>query len=197
MGSVEELEALFRPTSGPFRWDWSATETRLGRPVPDDYKQLVAVFGNAQFCAGIALYIPDPNPLLDLASATASNLTYLTDEMPLDDPRPKHTPDGKPFDPATLITWGMGPGGDYFLWHPDPEAPSDPDRYTIVLTPAHQADWWFYEEPTSEFIYRWVTGVEPAEGDYFHVGQLMDGDGPPFVDISDPPGSQPTRFTAH
>ncbi|MGW0355816.1 hypothetical protein ACWDXV_16575 [Nocardia nova] len=196
MGSIKELEALFRPTGGPYQWDWSTTESRLGRPVPDDYKQLVAVFGSAKFCQGIALYVPDPNPLLDLASATASNLTYLTDDTPPDE-RPEHTPDGKSFDPAALISWGQAPGGDYFLWYPDPDAPSDPDRYTIVLTPADQADWWFFAGETSDFLYRWVTGVEPAEGDYFHVTEFID-DGPPFVDVYDPPGApQPIRFTAH
>ncbi|GAB2650947.1 hypothetical protein GCM10027169_16040 [Gordonia jinhuaensis] len=178
---LDELMTMFAPPAGRDRdVVWADTENRLGRLVPEDYKQLVAAFGLATFCDQIDLFQPHSNARIDLASVTAENIEFLTDDTSGDD-RPTQTPDGQPFDSALVIQWSASASGGYWLWYPDPSAPLDPTKYSIVFTPADQGDWWFFEGPTTDFIYKYVTGIEPPEGQYGNVHDTLDG--PPVCGV--------------
>ena len=178
------LVAMFAPPPAPDRVvDWADTERRLGRPVPDDYKELIAAFGPADFCDQVDLFLPQQNPNADIARVTTENVGFLTDQTSAGE-RPTLTPDGQPFDAAHVIQWAQDAGGGYWLWYPDPSAPDDPTRFWIVFTPADQTLWQFFTGPTTDFLYRFVTGAEPSPGEYGNIRETL-GDDRPYVDLFD------------
>lgn len=189
--SVTQLAELFSPPPTTRSLSWHGVEARLGAQVPDDYKALVGVFGDAVFCDSVELYQAEEDSEMNLAAATIRDRDFLTDSSAND--RPTTTPDGQPFDTAKLISWGKDPGGGYWLWYPDPSELSDPLRYRVVYSTADQVFWDFFEGTTSDVLYRFVTGAEPPPDAPGNVREIIGG-GPPYVDIY--VDGQPTRFSS-
>ncbi len=177
--ALNELVSLFGAPTVDRRPNWVDVEERLGIVVPDDFKALVATFGRAVFCDSIEIYLPDQDTRFNLADATLRDRQFLTEDAT---PRPATTPDGKPFDPALLISWASDAGGGYWMWYPDPERPTDPDRYTVVAVTADLVFWDFFPGSTTAFLLDYVTGTTPPEGQPGHVSEVID-DGPPYVDL--------------
>jgi hypothetical protein len=62
--ALERLQSLIPPPAAntrPWRWDWAETERRLGYPLPQDYKDLVDVYGRGEFDNYLRLMVGLPN----------------------------------------------------------------------------------------------------------------------------------------
>ena len=177
-GSLASLVNMFRPRLPRNEFDWQQAESELQAPIPGDYRELVECFGLATFCGALDLLAPSGNGCADIAASSLRNRQFFTSNE--FGTRPTVTGRGRPFDPGTLITWANLPGGDYWLWHPDPADPTDTHRYETVVVDVDLVEWLFLDKNASDAVHGFVTGVEPSpdrSAVYF-----LEGD-PPYVDI--------------
>ncbi|MEU5883744.1 hypothetical protein [Spirillospora sp. NPDC047279] len=116
--------------------DWTAIESRLGVPVPSDYKRLVETFG----CDGmfdLFFRVFDPDELI----LNADDGSSLDDEHP---PFPA---------PGSLLPWSNNEHQEWFFWITEGR---DPDRWPLYAIDSLGAGSRF-ECTATEFLFRQMT----------------------------------------
>ncbi|MFG2249820.1 SMI1/KNR4 family protein [Spirillospora sp. NPDC048823] len=140
---VDRLAAITGgPSSPPPPPDWAAVESRLGTPLPSDYRRLVEVFG----CDGrfdVFFRVCDPDELIDRWQDYAG-----------DDPAAGGLP-GFPL-PGGLIPWSDNEHHETFFWITDGP---DPDRWPVYAVNETDEGTRF-ECTATEFLFRQMTDPE-------------------------------------
>ncbi|WP_143676655.1 SMI1/KNR4 family protein [Streptomyces sp. TLI_146] len=120
MNSHVELltQIVGRPAVPPKEKDWGATFEALGTQLPEDYVDLVRVFGGGRFDGYFWLLEPQClNQHYDLIRAYAERTEAL--EMLREDGEEK--PDGLDAPGRRLIPWASTENGEFAYWIAAPE----------------------------------------------------------------------------
>lgn len=151
---LQDLTGWWEP-----RWecDWTETEAALGTSLPSDYKELCARFGPGCFAEYLMV-------LADRGPGRESMLAWWQGDVGLfeDDPESMDMMFG-PYEVygvnerRGIILWACSEPEGRIFWLADAE--KDPDTWPIVakLELAPGEEWYRFELPTSEFIYRALT----------------------------------------
>ncbi|OLT34798.1 hypothetical protein BJF79_32980 [Actinomadura sp. CNU-125] len=140
------------PTSPPPAPDWAAVESRLGTPLPGDYKRLVEVFG----CRGtfdVFFDVFDPAEVIDYWGLYAGDDPAVGDRpcFPL---------------PGGVIPWSNNEHHESFWWIA--EGP-DPDRWPVYAVTEDDIGTRF-DCTATEFLYRQITDPDhPFFGQASHT----------------------------
>ena len=157
--AVERLTEIIPPGTPRRSRDWAAAEQRLGTPLPEDYKELVELYGGGVFDETVWLLDPgcpdDDYNLLDQATARAEILAELwqTEAMPTelqDDPE------------AQVLPWAyIEESGAYlyWLWRPAQK----PDEWTILLNEGRGPEWERHPGQCASFLLSVLTGETDTE----------------------------------
>lgn len=157
---VNRLQGVTGWRAAQWDCDWAETEAALGTPLPSDYKELCARFGPGRF-ANYLVVLPDRWPERE------SLLGWWRTEAALfKDDRAGMDMMFGPYglygvnEPRGVIRWAyLQPTGCLF-WLAD--ADEDPDSWPVLakIDMNYEEDWYKYEMPASEFVYRALTDQE-------------------------------------
>ncbi|MFC5745868.1 hypothetical protein [Actinomadura rugatobispora] len=141
MSWVERLVAITAGTASPVPApDWAAVESRLGAPLPGDYRRIVETFGcDGLFDAFFQVFTPDE--LIWHAEVHAGDDLAPGDEHP---PFPA---------PSGVIPWSSNEHQETFFWIT--EGP-DPDRWPVYAVDS-LGDGSRFECTATEFLFRQMT----------------------------------------
>lgn len=180
MTDLDELIRILPPPANARRtYDWAPTEDRLGVPIPNDFKELTATYGDALFCEAIRLFHPSEFEYLDIVEQTFEARELL--EMDGLAQRPDSLPEGVTIEPRTMISWGGSQGGDHRLWDAHD---SDSERWTLVFATDDQTQWAFYRGTVTRFLLDWMLQRRELNLGYV-FDDFREGE-KPFVDLFDP-----------
>jgi hypothetical protein len=136
----------------PVAVDWVQVEENLGYRLPNDYKDLVARYGEGCFSQFIHIYQPVSSlDAIDLGVQQGKSLwalRYLRDEG-----------EDIPYrldEPAELLTFGRTDNGDIFFWHCDPLG--SPEDWTVLVKEPRGDDWFGYRGGVTKFLADVVSG---------------------------------------
>jgi hypothetical protein len=159
--AVQRLSEMI-PASAPRRpRDWTAVERQLGTPLPDDYKELVEIYGGGVFDETVWLLDPEcPDGdynLLDQARERAEILAELWEF------------EAKPIEllndaGAQVLPWAYVEGSGAFLyWLRRPG--QEPSAWTVLFNEGRGPEWEHHASPCAPFLLAVLTGQ--AETAYF------------------------------
>lgn len=155
MATLDALRAIAPPPDEPTgrAVDWKAVEARLGLGLPEDYRELVTVWGAGTFDDYLAIYEPGhPNENIELVHE-AEGWRSAMDEIAREEPLrfPTHIGvDG-------LLAWGATGAGDPCFWHVRSE---DPASWVVFIQEARGPHWYLYEGGLAAFLVAALTGRE-------------------------------------
>ena len=134
--------------------DWDAVEHELGLRLPDDYKDVVRIYGDGTFGDFIHLYQPTSpnNPDHDLANRRRIDLDALRSIQ-------EDFPEDVPYrltDPSELLPLGLTDNGDVIYWHL--HNPKDPDAWTLVIGDSRDPEWDTFPGDVTSFLAQVLTG---------------------------------------
>lgn len=125
--TIEALMKVVPPPAVPeegYDGPWEQIEKGLGSALPQDYKDLVRIYGGGTFFGFARVHLPKCNgPLFRLGP---NLLTVRRAFAGLH--RSEHPPLWP--DPGGLILFGMTDYGDYFFWRPE----GPPEDWKVVAT---------------------------------------------------------------
>lgn len=153
--AVSDLTAVVAPPAEPAYepGDWDRLEGELGMPLPTDYKQAVAAYGDGCFGDFIHLYQPaSTNPDHDLLRPRRTDfdaLRVIQCDYPEDVPY-------RLTDPAELLPVGLSDNGDVIYWHV--RDPKNPDGWTIVVNDSREPEWSTFPGGITDFLAELLTG---------------------------------------
>ncbi|GAA0921195.1 SMI1/KNR4 family protein [Virgisporangium aurantiacum] len=131
------------PDHAPTAVDWGAVESRLGAPLPADYKGLVETYGPGSFGGFFRVFCPgSSHKSLDLEhqhERTTWALEYLAERG--------HS---LPRDPAELLSFGRSDNGDVAYWVIGQR--DDPDQWSVALGEPRGPLWEEYEGGAVEWL---------------------------------------------
>lgn len=147
--ALERLQSLVPPpavTARQWRWDWAGTERRLGYPLPQDYKDLVNVYGKGKFDRYLTLLVGLPNE-------TDFGITVFN-EGRMDDlrdfwPELVERPDGLAEDDV-LVSWADTVDSDTISWLVKPDEP--PERWPVAILHSDLEDCEIYPMTCTELL---------------------------------------------
>jgi hypothetical protein len=137
---LSDLVALIAPPPEPLPvGDLHHLETTLGFALPDDYRQLVTVYGPGWFCRDWQVWTATDDDRRNLAEQQDLPLHGLTTSVEAGDPVTVSVRDdaAPPADFATpamaeqVTAWGATSGGEYGYWH---RISPDPNRWPVLVT---------------------------------------------------------------
>ncbi|MFJ3616282.1 Lsr2 family DNA-binding protein [Streptomyces hydrogenans] len=141
--------AVVRPSP-----DWLQVEDTLGKGLPQDYKELVTVYGPGQFSGFITLYQPHaPSEWADLTGPMPARLRGQIEEVR----QAARCPWRLPHSPENLLAMGVTGNGDYLFW--DTQPPDTPDEWTVAVNEALDAPWFTYNGSLTEFLVSVLSGI--------------------------------------
>ncbi|WP_280422712.1 hypothetical protein [Nocardia carnea] len=151
-----EIASLVPPAE-PF--DWTVVETRIGAPVPPDYRELVDAGGGGLWLDYLRIWVPHPGPRykhVDLAESGAEFdqlMEMFEDDVvaPPDDLVPG----------CRLLPWADAGSGHTAYWEVTEGAA--PESYPIRVSDREGTLWARYELPTTDFLLGLVRGELHAE----------------------------------
>ncbi|MEU4164180.1 SMI1/KNR4 family protein [Actinoplanes sp. NPDC026670] len=151
--TIQDLIELCPPPSrdGRADLDWPAFESRFGRSLPGDYREICTEYGPGQFGEFIFIYLPESDSVtqrIEIQSREASqDLRDLPEEDNLFD---------FPFSSEDLLLCGVTDNGDFIWWVTGSE---DPDKWTVVVTEAGFGEWFHFEGGLADFLYAVLSGA--------------------------------------
>lgn len=132
---------------------WEDTERALGTRLPQDFKEVVSIFGQGSFDDFLVLNYPRcPNPYLDLETQMREMVkAYTTWEGGVALPYP--------FFPALggIIPWGGTDNGDVLFWR---TGSADPNDWTVVVTSSKFDEWHAFGGGAAAFLLAVLSGAE-------------------------------------
>ncbi|HTJ67424.1 MAG TPA: SMI1/KNR4 family protein [Actinospica sp.] len=154
--AISDLTAVVPPPAAEQQSqavDWDAVEQAIGVRLPDDYKDVVALYGDGCFGDFIHLYQPDsPNPDHDLAHRQRIDLEALRSIQ-------EDFPEDVPYrlsEPAELLPAGLTDNGDVIYWHL--HDPNNPDGWTLAISDSRDPEWSTFTGGITQFLAEVLTG---------------------------------------
>lgn len=145
---IQDLLAVVPPAVkadlGPVEWD--RVERELGSSVPEDYKELVSLYGPGCYSRFIHVYQPlNDLDSIDLGKQARDSLWALRymDEEGEDMPY-------RLDDPAELLSFGRTDNGDVLFWHR--VTLDSPDSWTVVVKEPRGEEWFQYDGGMTSFL---------------------------------------------
>lgn len=135
------------PAGGGGHRDWAAVEGNLGLPLPQDYKDLVDVYGGGEFYGHIGLLVPPPTCIDgDLVQRNRSHMRTLKDLWSVTKNRPAELA----VDDLQLIVWADTIDSDSLNWLVRPGVP--PERWPVLVLHCDLGDCELYPMTCTEFL---------------------------------------------
>ncbi|MFI1968085.1 hypothetical protein BLA24_21200 [Streptomyces cinnamoneus] len=159
--AISRLVDIVPPAAPPRPRDWTTVEAALGTPLPDDFKQLVDVYGGGLFDETIWLLDPGcADPGYELLAIAAERDEILADLWDGGEPKPAELLDGE----ARVIPWAYVEGsGHYLYWLVRPG--QHPDSWTVMLNEGRGPEWEHHQQTCAGFLAGVMTG--DVESFYF------------------------------
>ncbi len=154
--SLDRLIALVPPPPNPVGTGtpalWQEFETKIGTVVPEDYKQLIDVYGTGRFSELIDVFSPFYKPWSwhELHDAVTGRYTFKQDVWPEDAPDLPVFPT-----PGGLLTWGQDEFNAPFFWR----TRGEPHEWSIVVFDSTYGPVYMeYEVTVTEFLLGFIVG---------------------------------------
>ncbi|MFJ6569064.1 SMI1/KNR4 family protein [Streptomyces sp. NPDC091292] len=165
------VESVAPPERAPGEVDWAAAEAVIGTPLPADYKELFARFGEGEFSGYLDLYPPVESDTASIAGWLRSMRTA-AETIPY--ARDAYAPHGL-FSPGGtgLLPWGGSVQADEFCWLVDG---GDPDTWHVAARSHDEPGRQTYPMTMCEFVHRVLTDVGFED---FTVADTVD---PPYFE---------------
>ena len=132
---------------------WDEVERQLGLRLPQDYKDLIATYGEGTYGDFIHIYQPQsPYPTLDLVQRRDMDLGALRQAQ-------EDVPEDVPFslsDPPELLPAGLTDNGDVIYWRIYDT--DDPDAWGIAVNESRGPDWHTYPDGLTRFLADTLSG---------------------------------------
>ncbi|GGV73751.1 hypothetical protein GCM10010277_87630 [Streptomyces longisporoflavus] len=152
--AVARLTELIAPPGPRRARDWAVVEQQLGSALPQDYKDLVEVYGGGLFDEEIWLLDPEcPDKdynLVDEAKSRAEILRNLWET----EPKPPQLLEG---DGAEVLPWAYIEGSGamlYWLRRPGQK----PEEWTTLFNEGRGPEWEYHPRSCADFLIRALTG---------------------------------------
>jgi len=148
--ALEQLTAVLPPSRGaaPPRIDWPDVERAFGAVLPDDYKELVGVYGAGSFDDFLWVLQPaHENPNIDLVTQRSVRLDAMrtlvrqwggTVPHSLDDNRPG------------ILPWAFTDNGDVCYWLCEPW--EKPGNWRVTVNESRGSRWEVFDGSATEFL---------------------------------------------
>ncbi|CAM5444225.1 MULTISPECIES: SMI1/KNR4 family protein [Streptomyces] len=158
--AVTRLIEIVPPGTARRTRDWNAVERALGTPLPEDYKELVEVYGGGVFDETVWLFDPEcPDEDYNLVAQFAEREKVLgrlwqTEPKPaeLDRPGTRVLPWAYIEDSGAMLYWLAGPG-------------QSPDEWTVMFNEGRGPEWEHHATQCAPFLLAVLTGE--SESAYF------------------------------
>jgi hypothetical protein len=162
--SVARLIGIFPPASTPQNPDWARVERTLGTPLPDDYKQLIEMYGGGVFDETIWLLEPDcADEGYDLVGQAQERDEVLANLWSMGEPKPAELE----ADGVRVIPWAYIEGsGHYLFWLTRPG--EKPAEWTTILNEGRGPEWEHHPQSCADFL----VGVMTGEVDSLYFSDL-------------------------
>ncbi|MGW0886252.1 SMI1/KNR4 family protein [Streptomyces sp. NPDC002671] len=129
--------------------DWEATQQRLGQVLPQDYKDLVDVYGGGEFYGHIDFLSPPPTlPDSELVTFNRGYMDDLFSLWAISDNR--KCPAELAVDDLLLVVWAVTIDSDTISWLVRPGVP--PEEWPVVVLHADLEDCEIYSMTCTEFL---------------------------------------------
>ncbi|MFJ2746681.1 histone-like nucleoid-structuring protein Lsr2 [Streptomyces sp. NPDC087297] len=184
MTDLTVLTRLCPPPAAPqLPIDWSTVEAELGVRLPEDYKQLAAVYGPGLYSDYINIYHPRANtPWVKLTGPMPSRIRG---HLQHDYDEGTHP---VPHDPHHLFAVGVTSNGEYLFWITDPH--DVPDSWRIAVNEARGPRWYTYDGTLTAFLASVLSGetsVPQFPKDLLDPPITFAPSTAPAIDYSEPP----------
>jgi hypothetical protein len=148
--SVEDLMRVVPPPASMKRapHDWEMVEHRLGMQLPQDYKELISVYGEGCFDRFLWTYSPfSANKFLNLLDRSQAVLSAFATLK-------KNPNDNVPFplfpEAGGIYPFGGTDNGDSLFWL----AAGSPSEWSIVVAESRAPEYEQFDMPTTVFLAR-------------------------------------------
>lgn len=147
--AISDLIEIVPPPTGqdPVETDWAEVETRIGLPLPQDYKDYITRYGAGDFDDFLHVCLPaTTNEELDLASRRQMDIDALRElQNEFEEEIPYRVAD-----PAELLPVAVTTNGDIVYWHVTD--PNNPDSWTITVNESRGPEWFRYNGSLTSFL---------------------------------------------
>ncbi|MFD4478255.1 SMI1/KNR4 family protein [Streptomyces sp. NPDC058471] len=152
--AVERLTVLIAPPGPRRSRDWAAVEQQLGTALPQDYKELVEVYGGGLFDEEIWILDPECSDkdynLLAEAKSRAEILANLWET----EPKPPQLQEN---DGAQVLPWAYIEGtGAMLYWLRRPG--QKPEEWTTLFNEGRGPEWEHHPHSCADFLLLALTG---------------------------------------
>jgi hypothetical protein len=157
--SVTRVTEILPPASSPRPRDWASVEEELGTPLPEDYKELVDLYGGGVFNETIWLLEPGcPVEDYDLLAVAREREEILTKLWSSSEQRPAEL--SAPG--ARLLPWAYAEeGGQYLYWLAEPGRA--PEHWTVMVNEGRGPGWEAHPVSCARFLLSFMTGEIHSE----------------------------------
>ncbi|MGW3208390.1 Lsr2 family DNA-binding protein [Streptomyces sp. NPDC001135] len=150
MTSIDQLTHLCPPPADPPPVDWNAVEATLGFRLPEDYKQLAALYGPCAFAGFIRVF--HPRGVAEWVNLTGPVPTAMREQLQSDQVAGRPVP----HDPRSLFVMGVTDNGDHLFWIMEPG--DDPDAWHIAVNEARGPQWSTFDGTLTELLLSVLNG---------------------------------------
>ncbi|MEU2931063.1 histone-like nucleoid-structuring protein Lsr2 [Streptomyces sp. NPDC007251] len=150
MTSIDQLTRLCPPPADPPPVDWNAVEATLGFRLPQDYKQLAALYGPGAFAGFIRVF--HPRGVTEWVNLTGPVPTAMREQLQSDQAAGLPVP----HDPQSLFAMAVTDNGDHLFWIMEPG--DDPDAWHIAVNEARGPQWSTFEGNLTELLVSVLNG---------------------------------------
>jgi hypothetical protein len=145
--SLDRLLHLVPPAIAAGHRDWAAAEERLGRRLPQDYKDLVGVYGGGDFDDHLGLLAPPPTRCgSELTDYNAGRMIDVTDLWAISKNRPANLAG----DDLLLVAWASTIDSDTLNWLG--KTGQSPEDWSVAVLDADLGECELYPMTCTEFL---------------------------------------------
>ncbi|MEU2451093.1 SMI1/KNR4 family protein [Streptomyces sp. NPDC012765] len=138
--------------SQPRRKDWGAVERTLAVELPDDYKELIGVYGGSNWDDYLYVLEPDgPNKHYDLLKWAKYQFEDLEDLWTVE-----KKPEELEAEGSLVIPWATTDNGECLYWLILPGV--EPDEWTVMVNEASGPLWEHYPVSCTQFLASALSG---------------------------------------
>ncbi|MBY8881771.1 SMI1/KNR4 family protein [Actinacidiphila acidipaludis] len=144
---LERLTRLAPPADRPGPTDWADAESRLGHPLPGDYKELVDAYGPGEFDGHVRLRAPEgPNGGRGLIAMNDGYFEELEDIWEMNEEAPEEIEE----EGTTLVVWARTKDAETLNWLVRPG--TSPDEWPVMVLNDDLTEWETYPVTATEFL---------------------------------------------